>query len=220
MCERLADTIGDSKPDWWIICQLGQKMGKKGFEFDDPSSIMDEIANLTPIYGGISYERLETGGLQWPCPDKESAGTPVLHVGAFAGGKGQFRALTYKPSEKLTDNNYPLMLTLGRSLYFTQTGTLTRKVSGLSKLKGVDNVEINPEDASALQVKDGDKVKITSQVGEVAVKAKVTDAQPKGAVFMVFPFKTQTSLLNEPVRDPVFKLPKYAVCAVKIQKQT
>ncbi len=215
---KAADTVGDSMPDWLIICQLGQKMGKKGFEFDDPANVMEEIASLTPIYGGISYERLETGGLQWPCLDKENAGTPVLHVGVFTGGKGQFKALKYKPSEKLTDNDYPLMLTLGRSLYFTQTGTLARKVSGLSKLKGPDSVEINPEDALTLQIKDGDKVKITSRSGEVSVKAKVTDAQPKGAVFMVFPFKTQTTLLNSPVRDPEFKLPKYAVCAVKVEK--
>jgi formate dehydrogenase (NADP+) alpha subunit len=217
---KAADTIGDSRPDWLITCQLAQKMGKKGFEFDDPARIMEEIAGLTPIYGGISYERLETGGLQWPCPDKESAGTPVLHVGAFAGGKGQFKALEYKPAEKLTDGTYPLMLTLGRSLYFTRTGTLTRKVSGLSKLKGVDNVEINPEDALALQIKDGDKVKITSRAGELVVKAKVTDAQPKGAVFMVSPFKTQTTLLNAAVYDAEFKLPKYAVCAVRVEKAT
>jgi formate dehydrogenase alpha subunit len=217
---KAADTIGDSRPDWLITCQLGQKMGKKGFEFDYPAKIMEEIASLTPIYAGFSYERLETGGLQWPCLDKESNGTPVLHVGAFMGGKGQFKALEYKPIEKLTDNNYPLMLTLGRSLYFTQTGTLARKISGLSKLKGPDSVEINPEDALALQIKDGDKVKITSRTGEVSVKAKVTDAQPQGAVFLVFPLKTQTTLLNDPVRDTEFKLPRYAVCAVKVGKVT
>jgi len=215
---KAADTVGDSRPDWQITCQLAQKMGKKGFEFDDPSKIMEEIASLTPIYGGISYERLEAGGLHWPCPDKESAGTPVLHVGAFAGGKGQFVPLKYGEPGKPTDSTYPLMLTLGRSLYITQTGTLARKVSGLTKLRGQDAVEMNPEDALALQIKDGDKVKITSKTGEIGVKAKVTDAQPKGAVFMVFPFRTQTTLLNEPVRDPEFKLPKYAACAVKVQK--
>ena len=215
---KAADTIGDSRPDWLITCQLGQKLGKNGFEFDDPAKIMEEIASLTPIYSGISYERLEIGGLQWPCPDKESTGTPVLHVGAFMGGKGKFKALEYKPAVKLTDNAYPLMLTLGRSLYFTQTGTLARKVSGLGKLKGPDNVEINPKDASVLQIKDGDKVKITSRTGEISVKAKVTEAQPQGSIFIVFPFRTQTTLLNDPIRDKEFKLPESTVCAVQVVK--
>jgi len=217
---KAIDPVGDSRPDWWITCQLGKGTGKEGFDFDDPSKIMEEIASLAPIYGGISYGRLEDSGLQWPCPDKESEGTPVLHTGTFTEGTGQFIPLEYKPPEELTDANYPLMLTLGRSLYFTQTGTIGRKVSGLSKLRGQDNVEMSPEDASALQVEDGDKVKVISRAGEVVVKTKVTDAQPKGTVFMVFPFKTQTSLLGAPARDPVYKLPKYAACAVKIEKQT
>ena len=110
------------------------------------------------------------------------------------------------------------MLTLGRSLYFTQTGTLARKVSGLGKLKGPDNVEINPEDASGLKIKDGDKVKITSRTGEISVKAKVTEAQPQGSVFMVFPFRNQTTLLNDPIRDKEFKLPASTVCAVHVVK--
>jgi predicted molibdopterin-dependent oxidoreductase YjgC len=217
---RAIDPVGDSQPDWWITCQLGKKMGKTGFDFDAPSKIMEEIASLVPIYGGISYGRLEDSGLQWPCSDKESEGTSVLHTGTFTGGTGQFIPLEYKPSEELTDANYPLLLTLGRSLYFTQTGTLNRKVSGLSKLRGQDSVEMNHEDASALQVKDGDKVKVISRTGELVVKTKVTNAQSKGTVFMVFPFKTQTSLLSAPARDPVYKLPRYAACAVKIEKQT
>ncbi len=217
---RAIDPVGDSQPDWWITCQLGQKMGKTGFDFDAPFQIMEEIASLVPIYGGISYERLEDSGLHWPCPDKESEGTPVLHTGTFTGVTGQFIPLEYKPSEELTDADYPLLLTLGRSLYFTQTGTINKKVSGLSKLRGQDSVEMNPEDASALQVKDGDKVKVISRTGEVVVKTKVTDAQPKGTVFMVFPFKTQTSILSAAVRDPVYKLPRYAACAVKIEKET
>jgi formate dehydrogenase alpha subunit len=215
---RAADTIGDSRPDWEITCQLARKMGKKGFDFGDPAAIMEEIAGVTPIYGGISHERLETGSLYWPCPDKNSAGTTMLHVGAFAGGKGQFMPLKYSQPEKLTDGTYPLALTLGRSLYSTQTGTLTRKVSGLGKLRGVDTVEINPEDSAALQIKDGDKVKLTSRTGQISVKAKVTDAQPKGTVFMVFPFRTQTTLLNDLIRDKQFKLPESMVCAVQIAK--
>jgi predicted molibdopterin-dependent oxidoreductase YjgC len=214
------ETVGDSRPDWLITCQLGQRMGKNGFAFDNPAKIMEEIASLTPIYGGISYERLETGGLQWPCPDKASEGTPVLHAGGFVGGKGQFVPLEYKPPEQLIDADYPLMLTLGRSLYYTQTGTMAKKVGGLIKLRGEDTVEMNPEDASALQIKEGDRVKVVSRNGEIGARAKITDSLPKGVVFMVFPLRRQSTLLNEVARDPEFKLPRYAACAVKVERQT
>jgi len=218
---RAIDPVGDSRSDWWITCQLGKRMGRKGFDFDDPSKIMEEIASLTPIYGGISYERLEKGDLQWPCPDKESGGTPVLHTGTFSGGAGQFIPLEYKPPEELTDADYPLMLTLGRSLYYTQTGTLARKVSGLSILRGKDVVEMNPEDALVLGIADGEMVRVISRHGEIIAKAKVTDISSKGTVFMVFPLVSgQTNLLNNPALDPVFKLPKYIPCAVRIEKHT
>jgi formate dehydrogenase alpha subunit len=217
--KRAIDPVGNSKADWWITCQLGQKMGKTGFTFNDPSKIMEEIASLTPSYGGISYKRLETGGLQWPCPGKESEGTAILHIGTFAEGTGQFVPLEYKPPEELTDVSYPLMLTLGRSLYYTQTGTLSRQVKGLSTLRGEDTVEINPEDASTLQIEEGEKVKVISRHGEIAAKANVTEHTPKGIVFMVFPFvRGETSLLHNPARDPEFKLPRYVPWAVRIEK--
>lgn len=216
---KAVDSAGDSWHDWKIICQLAQKMGKEGFAFNTPSNIMTEVASLTPIYGGISYDRLEDAGLQWPCPDKESEGTPVLHSEAFGEGKGRFIPLEYKPSGKPSDDNYPLALILGRSLFYSQTGTLARKVDGLVMLRGEETVEINPEDASLLQIEEGESVKIISQHGEVAAKAKITEGLPKGTAFMVFPLvNTQTGLLNDPDIDPVFKLPKYTPCSIRIEK--
>ena len=74
---KVIDPLGDAKPDWEIVCLLAQKMGKSGFDFASPQEIMDEIAQLTPIYGGVSYERLdEVGFLQWPCPTPDHPGTP------------------------------------------------------------------------------------------------------------------------------------------------
>jgi formate dehydrogenase alpha subunit len=216
---KAVDTIGDSRPDWKITCQLAQKMGKEGFTFDNPSKIMAEIASLTPIYGGISFERLENGSLQWPCPDKQSKGTPFLYNEAFIEGKGHFVPLGYKQSVKHTDTKYPLELILGRSLYYSQTGTLARKVDGLVMLRGEDSVEINPEDASELQISEGDSVKVKSPHGEVTAKAKISDNLPKGAVFMVFPLvNKQASLLNNPDIDPVTRQPKYIPCNIRIEK--
>jgi predicted molibdopterin-dependent oxidoreductase YjgC len=125
---KAIEPIGDSKPDWWIICQVAQRLGARGFDYSQPSDIMEEISNLTPSYGGISYQRLETGGLQWPCPSDDHPGTPILHMNSFVRGKGRFIPLKYVPPGELADKEYPLILTTGRSLYHFHTGTMTRKV--------------------------------------------------------------------------------------------
>ncbi len=216
---KAIEPIGDSRPDWWITCQIAQKMKAKGFNFKHPSQIMDEIASFTPAYGGINYSRLETGGLQWPCPTKEHPGTPILHVGLFTRGKGRFMPLEYKPPAELPDDRYPLILTTGRSLYQFHTGTMTRKVKGLNVMLGKELVEINPKDASALGITDGEMVKVISRRGEVAAKARVTEASPAGVVTMDFHFaESPANILTNPALDPVSKIPEFKVCAVRVEK--
>jgi len=216
---KAIEPVGDSKPDWWIICQIGQRMGGKGFDFEDPSQIMEEIAKLTPSYGGISFERLEDGGIQWPCPTKDHPGTPILHTEKFTRGKGQFIPLTYKPSAELPDDEYPLLLTSERSRYHFHTGTMTRKVKGLTALDGEGMVEMSPKDASLLGIGDGEMVRVVSRRGAVTAKAKVTEVTPAGVVSMNFHFaESPTNQLTNPAVDPVAKIPEYKVCAVRIEK--
>ncbi len=96
------EPVGDCQPDWWITSQIARRMGGKGFEYEHPSQIMDEIASVAPSYGGISHQRLDKeGGLQWPCPTKEHPGTPILHTETFTRGKGKFVPLQYKPPAEL-----------------------------------------------------------------------------------------------------------------------
>jgi formate dehydrogenase alpha subunit len=207
------------KPDWLITCQIAQKMGRKGFDFSHPEQITDEIAQLTPSYGGISYPRLEKGGLQWPCPTTEHPGTPILHTELFTRGKGKFIPVDYKPSMELPDKDYPLILTTGRSLYHFHTGTMSRKVKGLNVMRGEELVEINPKDATALGIADGDTVKVVSRRGEVVAKAKLTEVSPEGVVFMTFHFaESPTNQLTNPALDPVSKIPEFKVCAVRVEK--
>ncbi len=216
---KVIEPIGNSKPDWWITCQLAQRMESRGFDFTHPSEIMDEIGGLTPSYGGISYERLETTGLQWPCPTQEHPGTPILHSKQFTRGKGRFVPLEYKPPAELPDDEYPLALTTGRSLFHFHTGTMSRKVTGLNIFRGEEQVEINPEDALRLGIVDGETIKVISRRGEVIAKAKVTDISPPGAIFMTFHFaESPTNVLTNPALDPVSKIPEFKVCAVRIEK--
>jgi predicted molibdopterin-dependent oxidoreductase YjgC len=216
---KAIEPIGDSKPDWWIICQVAQRLGARGFDYSQPSDIMEEISNLTPSYGGISYQRLETGGLQWPCPSDDHPGTPILHMNSFVRGKGRFIPLKYVPPGELADKEYPLILTTGRSLYHFHTGTMTRKVAGLNILEPEGVVEISPKDASQLGIVQGDKVKISSRRGEITAKAKVTEALPSGLVFMTFHFaESAANILTNPKLDPISKIPEFKVSAVKVQK--
>jgi len=216
---KAIEPIGDSKPDWWIICQVAQGLGAKGFDYSHPFDIIEEIRNLTPSYGGISYQRLADGGLQWPCPIDDHPGTPILHTNIFVRGKGRFIPLKYIPSGEMPDENYPLILTTGRSLYHFHTGTMTRKVSGLNTIEPEGVVEISPKDASQLGIAQGDKVKVSSRRGEIITKAKVTEALPSGVVFMTFHFaESAANILTNPKLDPVSKIPELKVSAVKVEK--
>jgi formate dehydrogenase alpha subunit len=216
---KAVEPIGNSQPDWWIICQVAQRLGAEGFDYGHPSNIMEEIRKLTPSYGGISYQRLENGGLQWPCPLDDHPGTPILHTNTCVRGKGRFIPLKYTPPGEMPDEAYPLILTTGRSLYHFHTGTMTRKVAGLNSIEPEGVVEINPQDASQLGIAQGDKVKVSSRRGEVIAKSKVTEALPSGVVFMTFHFaESAANILTNPKLDPVAKIPEFKVAAVKVEK--
>ena len=216
---KAVEPVGNSRPDWLITCELARRMGTKGFDYKSPSEIMDEIAHLTPSYGGINYNRLENSSLQWPCPNISHPGTPILHTTTFARGKGKFMPLEYKEPKELPDKDYPLILTTGRVITHFHTGTMTRKVKGLNVLRGEEEVVINPEDAGEYGIADGDKVKVSSRRGEVVAKAKLSETSPVGVVFMTFHFaESPTNLLTNPALDPVAKIPEYKVCAVRVEK--
>ena len=210
---------GESKPDWWIVSQLAQRMGEEGFAYESASEIMDEINRLTPIYGGITYQRIDDVGLQWPCRDEDDPGTKFLHDGQFArpNGLGQFVPLTYKESAEIADDEYPLILTTDRSLYHYHSSTMTRRVEGLVDMDPEEWLKINPADAERFEIEDGEWVEVLSRRGRVRVRAKVTDTLPVGVTSMTFHFaEAPTNELTNPALDPVAKIPETKVSAVRV----
>jgi len=212
--------VGDSKEDWRIICEVSRKMGYP-MNYSSPSEIMDEIASLTPIYGGVHYDRLEGEGLQWPCPDENHPGTPYLHKDRFSrpNGKGYFTPVDYIPPAELPDEEYPFLLTTGRILYHFHTGSMSRRSRPLSGIVPEGFLEINPVDAKRLGVEDNDWVKVSSRRGEVKTRVRITERVDRGVVFMNFHFaESAVNLLTNDALDPVAKIPEYKISAVKIVK--
>lgn len=218
---KTIEPVGDTHPDWKIICDIAQDMGAKGFDFSGPEEIMEEVRTLTPSYGGITYERIEETGLQWPCPDTEHPGTPYLYAEKFTTptGRGQFAPVSYAPPAEVTSHEYPLILTTRRSIFHYHS-TLSRKVPGLNELRGEEQLEINPVDAAALEIEDGETVKVISRRGTVRAKAKISGITPPGVVSMTFHYtETRTNVLTHAALDPIAKIPELKVCAVKIERE-
>lgn len=209
---------GQAKADWEIITALSAKMGYE-MDYGHPGEIMAEIARLTPSYGGISYERLEKGGLQWPCPDEEHPGTEYLHAGKFARGLGLFNPVVYKESAEVPDEEYPLYLTTGRILYHYHTGTMTRRVDGLNELVPTGFLEMNPADAEKLGIEDGEVVRVTSRRGSITPQVEITDKVAPNVVFISFHFReAAANVLTQAAYDPLSGIPEYKVSAVKVEK--
>jgi formate dehydrogenase alpha subunit len=218
LIRKAIEPIGDSKPEWQIICELVQKMGYN-MKYNSPAEIMEEITSLTPIYGGMYYNRLEKAGLQWPCLDDNHPGTKYLHKDKFSRGKGKFSAVEFKEAAELPDEEYPFLFTTGRVLYHFHTGTVTRRSKGLNEIYPEALVEISPQDAEKLKIRNGELVEVISRRGKIKAKAEVTKKSGRGVVFMSFHFhEAAANLLTNAALDPVSKIPEFKVCAVKVKK--
>ncbi len=213
---KAIEPIGESRPDWQIICDLSDRMGFP-MPYGSPDEILNEIADVTPSYGGIRPDRLEGEGLQWPCPDRDHPGTPYLHKGKFTRGLGKFTPVEHQDPLETVDGDYPMVLTTGRQLYHFHS-VMTRKVPGLNVLSPEATVEVNPRDAGRLGIEDKNLTKVTSRRGSLIAKAEVTDTPPEGTVFMTFHFKeAAANILTNPTLDPVAKIPEYKACAVRVE---
>ncbi len=221
LVRKAIEPVGESRVDWQIVCDLAHRLGAaQGFEFASAAEVMDEIARLTPIYGGVSLERVEREGfLQWPCPTPEHPGTPYLHKGQFSRGKGKFHPIAFKEADELPDEEYPLVLTTGRMMFHWHTGTMTRRSAKLDKEVPEGYVEIHPQDAEALNIGKSERVRLVSRRGQIETKAWITRRVPPGLVFVPFHFaEAAANALTNAALDPVAKIPEYKVCAVRVEK--
>jgi formate dehydrogenase alpha subunit len=219
---RAIEPLGEAKADWEIICQLAQRMGAAGFDFESPAEVTDEIAAVTPIYGGVSYERLEREGfLQWPVPSGDHPGTPYLHKGKFSRGLGRFHAIHFQEAAELPDEEYPFILTTGRLMFHWHTGTMTRRSEKLEQEVPEAYVEMHPDDAARVGLDGSRRVRVASRRGEIELVVRVTPRIRPGVVFVPFHFaEAAANALTNAALDPIAKIPEYKVCAVSVEPVT
>jgi formate dehydrogenase alpha subunit len=220
---------GQSRPDWEIICDLARRMCRKlgllleeQFNYRHPSEIFAEMARLTPIMAGLSYERLEQeGGIQWPCPSPEHPGTPYLYADSFPRGpRAKFVPFEQGPvAAETPSQRFPLILNTGRLLYHWHGGTITRRVAGLMARSPELQVAINPEDGKKYGLSDGQAIRVASRRGELTGKALFTERMRVGEIFIPFVKLSESAanFLTNAAYDPESKIPEYKVCAVRVE---
>jgi len=229
---KAIEPLGECRTDWEIVCEVARRVVSSSkfqvegnlkpetWNYETAEQIMNEIASLTPQYAGITYARIDAKGLQWPVPNKEHPGTPILHTQQFTRGKGLFSPVEHQEPAENPDQVFPFVLTTGRILQHYHTGAMTRRVPGLEQLAPEERVEINPDDAAKLGVNDGDWLHISSRRGQVDARAWVTDRVGHGVVFMTFHYaEALTNALTNTAVDPIAKIPELKVCAVRVEKK-
>ncbi|WP_424004813.1 formate dehydrogenase subunit alpha [Haloarcula salina] len=220
MVKQVMEPKGDSRPDWKILQDLANRMGRD-WNYDDTAEIMQEVNSLTPLYGGVSHERVdEEGGVQWPCWDESHPGTERLYTEEFntENGKANLQGIGYSEPAETPDDEYPFTLTTGRVLYQYHTGTMTHREEGIMQYTPSDFIEIHPETADALGVESGDLVTVESRRGEVVVPAQVTDRVGPENVFIPIHFAESAvnQLTDEEHLDPAAATPEFKVSAVRL----
>jgi formate dehydrogenase alpha subunit len=228
LMRKAISPLGEARQDWEITVEIARRMlslqGAKlvgshaGWDYASPSEIMTEINALTPSYAGIQYSRLERGErLQWPVPNSEHPGTPILHTRQFARGLGKFTPIDHIPPAERPDDEYPFVMSTGRVLYHWHGGEMTRRAESLMALYGQALIEISPWDADRLNLNPDQHVRVESRRGFIEAQAWVTDRVPPGMVYANFHFpEASANELTQAVLDPVSKIPEYKVTAVRV----
>ncbi|HBI2046354.1 TPA: formate dehydrogenase subunit alpha [Enterococcus faecalis] len=214
---KAVEPRGQAREDYEIFCEVMTRMGYP-CAYESAKEIMEEISAVTPSFGGINYERLEKESLQWPCRSLTDPGTPIMHVGSFARGKGLFKAIPYKQAQELPDEEYPYLMSTGRMLYHYNTRAMTGRTEGINQIANHSYIEINAVDAQVLGIQEGDKVEVHSRRGKIETYAAVGNRVFPQEVFMTFHFPDgNVNEITNAVFDDIATIPEYKVCAAAIK---
>lgn len=214
---KAVDPPGEARPDWRIFCELAQRMGYP-MTYNNAEDIFKEICTLLPQYHGMSYQRLETAGLQWPVPDARHPGTPTLHLETFTRGRGLFVPEDYLPPREPVDEEYPMLFTTGRHYGRYNFSSMTGKTREIDAIAPEALAEVNPVDAERVGIREGDLLRLTSRRGSVTIKATVTDRTQQGTIFTTYNYpETPVNHLTLDTLDRLSRTPEYKLCAIRVK---
>ncbi|MDP2137269.1 MAG: formate dehydrogenase subunit alpha [Candidatus Didemnitutus sp.] len=218
LIRKAVEPPGEAKADWEILCLVSTAMGYP-MHYESPAQVFDEMASLTPLFGGMSHQRIGERGLQWPCPTAEHPGTTFLHEGKFTRGKGRFHAITFQAQKEEPCAEYPLILSTGRTLYNYNCGSMTRKADVINQRDPENFVEIHPETAARYGIERGEKIVVRTRRGKVTGRAAVGERVRPDLIWMPFHFTEEpTNNITNDVFDPVTATAEYKCCAAQIEK--
>ncbi|HEV8266299.1 MAG TPA: formate dehydrogenase subunit alpha [Gemmatimonadales bacterium] len=219
LSHRAVDPPGQARGDLEILIDLSNRLGL-ATPFRSAEEVMREVTQVTPSWAGVTHQRLEGAGLQYPVPAPDHPGTAFLFDQAFptTDGRATFVAVQYTDPVELPDDDYPFVMNTGRQLYHWHTGTMTRRATGLDAREPTAIVEIHPADAKALGVAEGELVRLTSRRNSMVTACRVSDRVARGQVFVPFHFReAAANLLTNPILDPYAKMAELKVCAVRVE---
>lgn len=208
-----------ARTDSWIVAQLAGRLGcTRGFDFKGVADIWDEVREVWPAVAGIDYSRIESAGLQWPCPTQQHPGTAVLHGKSFAKRpRAALERVEFVPTEERRSDEYPYLLTTGRNLYQFNAGTMTGHTANL-QLRPHDTLDVSPDDAARLHIEEGAEVRVTSRHGSIVLPARIDPRVRPGQLFATFHEPGRfVNQVTSAVRDRRVGAPEYKVTCVRIE---
>ena len=203
--------------DWEVTAKLSTALGYP-MRYSHPEQIMQEIAELTPTFRGVSYDKIDRlGSVQWPCNENtDEAGTALVHVQGFVRGKGRFFNTQYVPSDEKVTPKFPLLLTTGRILSQYNVGAQTRRTAN-NQWHDEDRLEIHPHDAQERGIKHMDWVGIESRAGRTVLRAEISERMQPGVVYTTFHFpESGANVITTDSSDWATNCPEYKVTAVQV----
>ncbi len=214
---KAVEAPGEALEDWRIIKKIAQKMNVKGFEWETSEDVFNEIRKAMPSYRGMTYERLGTQGLAWPCPTEDHPGTTFLHEGVFPRGTARMVPVEYEPPAEIVCEEFPYLLNTGRKL--THYNVMTRFSDKLDEINPYELAEVHPKDAEKLGLSELDYMEVTSRRGSIITRVHITDKVLEGSIFMTFHYKeSPVNELTNAAFDPITKTAEYKVSAVRLKK--
>jgi formate dehydrogenase major subunit len=217
---KALEPIGNSKPDWDIVCAVAKTMGfGEQFNFHSPEEIWNEVRAVWKAGAGISYDRIEQGGLQWPCPSEDHPGTTILHTDSFPHGqRARLKRVEFTATAETTTADFPFLLTTGRTLYQFNAGTMTMRTPNV-KLRETDTLDMSPVDAERFKLHDGDRVRVRSRHGEAIIPLRLDSRVKPRELFATFhAAEVFLNQLTSQHRDNTAMTPEYKVVAVAVER--